>query len=200
MSSPDHFTHILTPSIWCNTTPRYYFWGNTFMIRNQKCSGKKSAKGTFELMSTRTNWVPVLMVLMGGVIWAQVNWTTLRSGLVHHMPLLGCMSELRWASPWVHLTVHVKLTWCSSALSHQMPLPGVHLNTGQPDQKANQMSCWPDVVPLFVIRCLNWGVHLTNMMTYNVTAFKCHHASSIELMQIELEMYVDWSLCFCCHC
>ena len=32
--SPDQFTHILPPSIWCINTPRYYFWGTTFIITN----------------------------------------------------------------------------------------------------------------------------------------------------------------------
>ena len=34
MFSPDQFTHILPSSIWCITTPRYYFQGTTFIIRN----------------------------------------------------------------------------------------------------------------------------------------------------------------------
>ena len=31
--------HILPPSIWCITTPWYYFQGTTFIITNQKCCG-----------------------------------------------------------------------------------------------------------------------------------------------------------------
>ena len=42
MFSPDQFTHIFPPSILCITTPWYYFWGTTFIIRNWKCYGKKS--------------------------------------------------------------------------------------------------------------------------------------------------------------
>ena len=40
MFSPDQFMHILTPSIWHITTPRYYLQRTNFIIRNQKCSGK----------------------------------------------------------------------------------------------------------------------------------------------------------------
>ena len=48
-----------------------------------------------------------------------------------------------------------------------MPLPGgiegawgrvgVHLTKQQPDPQADDMSCWPAVVPLLTTRCLNWG-------------------------------------------
>ena len=44
MLSPDQFTHILPPSIWCITTGRYYFCGTTFITRNQKCYGKSLKK------------------------------------------------------------------------------------------------------------------------------------------------------------
>ena len=36
---------------------------------------------------------------------------------------------------------------------------GVHLTTGQPDPKANYMSCWPNVIPLLVTICL-WGGYI----------------------------------------
>ena len=41
-----------------------------------------------------------------------------------------------------------------------MPLLGGHLTKGQPDPKADQMSSWPDVVPLLATRCLYQGVCL----------------------------------------
>ena len=133
MFSLDQFTHILPPSIWSITMPRYYFYH-----QKSEMLWEKSAKVSSELMSTRPNWVLVLMALMGDT------------------------SELRSTG---HNSV---------GLVHQMPLQGVHLNSGQPDQMANHLSCWPDVVLLLVTRCLYQGVHLTNMMTYNVEAFKCN--------------------------
>ena len=42
-----------------------------------------------------------------------------------------------------------------------MPLLGVHLTKGLPDPKADQMSSWPDVVPLLATRCCYQGVHLS---------------------------------------
>ena len=43
-----------------------------------------------------------------------------------------------------------------------MPLPGgvgrgVHLTKHQPDPQADDISCWPAVVPLLTTRCLYWG-------------------------------------------
>ena len=34
---------------------------------------------------------------------------------------------------------------------------GVHLTKDWPDPKADQLSCWPEVVPLLTTRCLYWG-------------------------------------------
>ena len=57
-------------------------------------------------------------------------------------------------------------THFSTTLGHQMPLcggiegayeVGVHLTKHHPDPQANDMSCWPAVVPLLTTRCLYWG-------------------------------------------
>ena len=57
-------------------------------------------------------------------------------------------------------------TQISTTLGHQMPLSGAWRGIGggpsdqtkhQPDPQADQMSCWPAVVPLLTTRCLYWG-------------------------------------------
>ena len=60
-------------------------------------------------------------------------------------------------------------THISTTLGHQMPLPGgigghrgdgcgrVHLTKHHPDPQADDMLCWPAVVPLLTTRCLYWG-------------------------------------------
>ena len=55
-----------------------------------------------------------------------------------------------------------------------MPVLGVDLTICQPDPEADQMSSWPDVVPLFSTRCLYCGVHLTWVCpTVNVKLTLC---------------------------
>ena len=76
----------------------------------------------------------------------------------------------RWPKCWPN----VKLTWCSTAIGYQMPLPGGTADfTGQTDPKADQMASWSDVVPLLVTRCL-WGyiwpqVYVTKVVTHMAT-------------------------------
>ena len=83
----------------------------------------------------------------------------------------------------------INWTPVSSILDHEMPLTGGHLTECQPDPKANQMSSWPDVVPLLVSTCLYWGVHLTNLMTYSVVAFKCNLPPQLQINIICLLNY-----------
>ena len=44
------------------------------------------------------------------------------------------------------------------------------------------MSRWPDVILLLTTRCLYWGGHLTNIITYNVVAFQCNQIRLILLL------------------
>ena len=68
------------------------------------------------------------------------------------MPLLGCMSDQwsAWPKDWRKIS-----TW------PEVSSMGVHLGNGQPDTKANQMSSWPEVIPLLATRWLYWSVYLT---------------------------------------
>ena len=96
-----------------------------------------------------------------------------------HTPqyISGFLSSLKTDTwPIYSITLHFiwncnafyKLTQVCTTLGHQMPLPGgiegacggdgvgVHLTKHQPDPQADDMSCWPVVVPLLTIRCLYW--------------------------------------------
>ena len=57
---------------------------------------------------------------------------------------------------------NVKITWCSTIIGHQMPLPGgyILLNVSL-TQRMTIMSKKPDVVPFLATRCLYQGVCLT---------------------------------------
>ena len=114
-----------------------------FIIRNQKCHGKNSAKGTSELRSTRPNFIPFLVTRClheGGVHltcrsawpkgWPNVKLTWAAST---SQPDLTQFWSWPWDASigvhlsWVCLTANVKLTLCSTALGHCMHLWGVHL-------------------------------------------------------------------------
>ena len=135
MFSPDQFTHILPPPIWCINTPRYYFWGTTFIIRNQKCYGKKS-----EQRSACPNELVLLLTMRcfyqgvwgWGYIWAKLSLT---------QRLTKCQADLKQYHPWL-LDASTR---------------GVHLTKGQPDPKADKMSSWPEAVPPLTARCLYQG-------------------------------------------
>ena len=60
------------------------------------------------------------------------------------MLLLEGMSDQR--SAWPKGWPLVKLTWCSTILGHQMPLPGLCLTKGQSDQKIDK-KCQTDPKP-----------------------------------------------------
>ena len=47
---------------------------------------------------------------------------------------------------------------CTVGWRHQWGVWGLHLTKGQPDPKADQMSHWPEVIPLLTTRCLYQGV------------------------------------------
>ena len=68
------------------------------------------------------------------------------------MPLLGCMSDQlsAWPKDWRKIS-----TWPDASSM------GLHLANGQPDTKADQISSWPEVIPLLATRCLYWGLNLT---------------------------------------
>ena len=72
--------------------------------------------------------------------------------------------QCSWAKPKYH-------SW------QLMPLLEVHLTKGQSDPKADQMSSWPEVIPLVTTRCLYQGC------TYDQT--KC---------QADLKLYHSWPL------
>ena len=42
-----------------------------------------------------------------------------------------------------------------------MPLLEWYLTKGQPDTKVEQISSWPEVIPLLATRCLYWGLNMT---------------------------------------
>ena len=85
----------------------------------------------------------------------RVNCTSVSTCLGHQMPLWGYSSQpdlMQYHSwPLDASTWEVCLTEC------------------QPNPKANQMSRWPDIVPLLVTGCLYQGVHLTTGL--------CDHSS-----------------------
>ena len=133
MFSPDQSTHILPPSIWCITTPRYYFHGTTFIIRNQKCSGKNSAKGTSELRSTRPNFIPFLA---SRCLYIGVHLTTGQPDPKAHQmsrwpdsTALGHQMPVMRGYIWAQVSLTQRLTTCHAdlmftTLGHYMPLRG----------------------------------------------------------------------------
>ena len=172
----------LYPSIWFITTTRYYFWGTTFIITNQKCYGKKSDQmstwpqaspvgGMSDQMST---WPTVVSHLatrclcLMGYIWPKVSLTL---SLTKCQPDLkphpgGCWPKvnLTWSltkfqpDPKPHPrgdTSDQMSTWSEviSQLATRCLCLGVCLTKGQPEQKSDQMSNWP--------KASSWGVHLT---------------------------------------
>ena len=99
--------------------------------------------------------------------------------LGHQMPLLGvhlteCQPDpkdlqmSRWPKVvpfwvtrclyWRYVWAQVNWTYVSSILGHQMPLPGGTSDWMSARPNSNQMSRWPDVVPLLLTRCLYRGV------------------------------------------
>ena len=147
MFSPDQFTHILLPSIWCMTTPRYYFLRTTFY--HQKSYGKNSAKGTSELRSTRPNFIPFLATRC---LYQGVHLTKGQPDPKAHQ-----MSS--WHD--VVLLLATRCLYQEVCLTEYQSDPKAHQMSSWPDPKADQMSSWPDVLPLLLTRCLYWGVHLT---------------------------------------
>ena len=83
------------------------------------------------------------------------------------MALLGGTSYCIWA--WPKGSPDVNMTWCSTVLSHQMHLWGVHLTVSEPDLKepnvkmtwcstvlSHQMHLWG--VLLIIICLFNWVI------------------------------------------
>ena len=104
--------------------------------------------------------------LCWGYVWLSTAFSIafLNMSRWPHIVLLLATRCLYWG---VHLTVHcllncipqhVKMTLCSIALGHQMPLLGgyVWLSTAFSIAFLN-MSRWPHIVLLLATRCLYWG-------------------------------------------
>ena len=101
-----------------------------------------------------------------------------------HRGTLGVSRGYIWKIKMVYCKAHLKTqdgllntednrTWAqvngsqvSTTLGHQMPLPGVHLTTGQPDPMADQMSSWPDIAPLLATRCLLPGGYIWTQVNW----------------------------------
>ena len=84
--------------------------------------------------------------------------------------LWSTLENCRWSIADNITWAKVNETQVSTTLGHQMPLPGgtegayggdgwgrVHLNKHHPDPQADDMLCWPAVLPLLNTRCLYWG-------------------------------------------
>ena len=120
----------------------YYYtkvliWGTTFIIRNQKCDGKKSGKGITELKATRPNFIPFLAtscLYQGGYVWVQVSLT---------QRLTTCHADLMLYHSWSLYTSR-----------------GVHLILGQPGL-THFWAGYLWLVLLSATRCLYWGFNLT---------------------------------------
>ena len=145
MFSPDQFTHILPPSIWCITMSQYYLWGTTFIIRNQKCYGKTLQKvhlssGLPDLTSYHS-WPP--------------DASTRGVHLTEGQPDPKADQTSSWHD--VVLLLQTRFLYWGPHLTEGQPEPRVDQMSSWPDLKANQMSSWPDVVPLLLTRCLYQG-------------------------------------------
>ena len=149
--------HILLPSIWCVTTPRYYFCGATFIITNRKCYGKKPKVSlTWSLTKCEIDQSLILGVHLTR---GQPDWSS--NPLVHKMSL-----------PRGYIWPEVNLSTVVTCLAKGFLSQGVHLTRGQPDWSSNtvvhKMSLpwgyiWPEVnlsavVTQLATRCLSWGM------------------------------------------
>ena len=94
---PDQFTHILPPSIWCITTPRYYCQRTAFILTNQKCYGKSLTK--VNLPKVVAHLATACLYQGGGYIWPRVSLPKVVTHLGHEISLLGGLSDQRSACP-----------------------------------------------------------------------------------------------------
>ena len=144
-----------------------------------------------------------------------ITTTTKRSVYINCLelipPTLECMTYLSSSSRANEQMAHVKLTWCSTALEHQMPLVGGMSDCQLASQSSRlhllKMSSWPyawlymsslpDIVLLLTTRCLYLGVHLIKI-----------YLNVICLLNWALENWT-WNLsrliflfflCYCCYC
>ena len=108
--------------------------------------------------------------------WQNVKVTWYSTALGCQMPLPGGTSELRLTGPNAVPLLATRCLYWGVCLSsgqpdanwfHSCPLEastgeGVHLTKDQSDPKADKMSSWSDIVPLFATRCLYHGVCLSS--------------------------------------
>ena len=149
MFSPDQFTHILPPSIWCITTPRYYFWGTTFIISNLKCYGKNSAKGTSELRSTRPNFIPFLATrCLYGRVCLTAGHSDPKAHQIARWPdivLLLATRCLQWGYIWAQVSLTQRLTTCHADLMSYCSWSLDTSKGGTSDCRSAWPKGWPNV-------------------------------------------------------
>ena len=122
----------------------------------------------------RTVYCKVLLKTHDGLLntadnrtWAQINGTQLSTILGHHMPLPGRYCRgIEGDGVWVHLTKH------------------------QPDPQADDMSCWPAVVPLLTTRCLYWS---EGGVSRGPTGYRGHWGLHMKKLRWSIAKY-SWKL------
>ena len=107
------------------------------------------------------------------------------------------MSEIRSTGPKLVLLLATRCLYC-----------GVHLTKGQPDPKADKMSCWPNIILLLATRCFYLGSYIwaqvkwTQLSTIahyhgcsidkyrNVEGLKCHNFGRLGISHLRRKGFV----------
>ena len=136
---PDQCMHILPPSIWCITTPRYYLCRTTFITTNRKCYGKNKRSAWPEV------WLNVNLTqsLILGDIWPEVNLPEVVTHLATRCLSPGGMSNQKKPDQIITLVHKMSLVggsiWPKVSLTQRsekcQPNPKHHLG-GPSDQRS----------------------------------------------------------------